>query len=193
MTSRLLLFTVLLLLPVSLRADDAQASKEARLREALQNAYALLKTSQETTATLQAAQAESEKEKETLKTQVQTLTDQLKAEVTKSTLAAQTAHTQIGQLKLQVGLLQRKVEDDERRNLALFKLANEILTRYEDFSLGNALAAKEPFTGLTRTKLENLVQGYQDKIVAQRVGVNAPAAPAPTAPVSTAQTNTETK
>ena len=28
------------------------------------------------------------------------------------------------------------------------------------------MAAKEPFTGLTRVNLENLVQGYEDKIIA---------------------------
>jgi len=65
-------------------------------------------------------------------------------------------------------VLQRKVEDREAKNLALFKLGNEILTRYEKFSLGEALAAKEPFVGTTRTRLENLVQDYQDKLLDQR-------------------------
>jgi len=64
--------------------------------------------------------------------------------------------------------LQRKVEDRETKNLALFKLGNEILTRYEKFSLGEALAAREPFVGTTRAKLENLVQDYQDKLLGQR-------------------------
>ena len=69
----------------------------------------------------------------------------------------------------QVIELQRKVADRETKNVALFKLANEILTRYERFGLGDALAAKEPFTGLARVKLENYVQDYQDKIADQRV------------------------
>jgi len=66
-------------------------------------------------------------------------------------------------------LLQRKVEDRERKNLELWRLGNEILTRYEKFGLGDALAAREPFTGLSRVKLENLVQDYKDKIDDQRV------------------------
>jgi|ERR1700730_17488177 len=66
-------------------------------------------------------------------------------------------------------VLKRKLEDRERKNAELFKLGNEILTRYEKFGLGDALAAKEPFTGLTRVKLENLVQDYQDKIADQKV------------------------
>lgn len=66
-------------------------------------------------------------------------------------------------------VLKRKLEDRERKNAQLFKLGNEILTRYEKFGLGDALAAREPFTGLTRVKLENLVQDYQDKIADQKV------------------------
>ena len=84
---------------------------------------------------------------------------------------AQTAHAaeeQGTKLAAQNVELERRVADRERKNLALFLIANEILTRYEEFSLGNALRAKEPFVGLTRTKLENLVQDYQDKIQEQR-------------------------
>ena len=65
-------------------------------------------------------------------------------------------------------VLQRKLEDRETKNLALFKVGNEILTRYEKFSLGEALAAREPFVGTTRAKLETLVQDYQDKLLDQR-------------------------
>ena len=61
-------------------------------------------------------------------------------------------------------ILKRKLDDRERKNLELFKLGNEILTRYEKFGLGDALAAREPFTGIARAKLETLVQDYQDKL-----------------------------
>ena len=61
------------------------------------------------------------------------------------------------------------VADREAKNRELYRLANEILTRYEKFGLGDALAAREPFTGITRTKLENLVQDYSDKIADARV------------------------
>ena len=72
-------------------------------------------------------------------------------------------------LAAQVILLQRVIDDRERKNLALYNLGNEILTRYEKYGLGEALTAKEPFTGLTRVKLQELVQDYQDKIADQRV------------------------
>jgi chromosome segregation ATPase len=93
---------------------------------------------------------------------------------------AQGKETARAQLAGQVILLQRLVDDRETKNLALFNLGNEILTRYEKFSLGDALAAQEPFTGISRVKLEELVQDYQDKISDQRVtpGQMPPASPA---------------
>jgi len=65
-------------------------------------------------------------------------------------------------------VLQRRVDDLETKNEELFKVGNDILTRYEKFGLGEALAAKEPFVGTTRVKLENLVQDLQDKLLDQK-------------------------
>jgi chromosome segregation ATPase len=94
--------------------------------------------------------------------------DKAKAEGEKAAQAAHFAETQGATLAKENIVLQRSIADREAKNLSLFLIANEILTRYEEFSLGNALLAKEPFVGLTRTKLENLVQDYQDKILEQR-------------------------
>ena len=66
-------------------------------------------------------------------------------------------------------IAQREASDREMKNGELYRVANEILTRYEKFGLGDALAAREPFVGLTRTKLENLVQDYSDKIADAQV------------------------
>jgi septal ring factor EnvC (AmiA/AmiB activator) len=64
---------------------------------------------------------------------------------------------------------QRKVDDQQRRNLAMFDLGMEVLHRYECFGLGDALTAREPFTGLTRVKFQNLVQDYGDKLADQKI------------------------
>lgn len=85
-----------------------------------------------------------------------------------SAALAAAKETDRAKLAADLVVLQRKVEDRETRNLALFKLGNEILTRYEKFSLGEALAAREPFVGTVRAKLENLVQDYQDQLLEQR-------------------------
>ena len=65
--------------------------------------------------------------------------------------------------------LQRRVADQQAKNAAMYKIGNEILTRYEKFGLGTALAAREPFVGTMRVKLENLVQDYGDKLAEQRI------------------------
>jgi chromosome segregation ATPase len=84
------------------------------------------------------------------------------------------------QLAAQVILMQRVIDDRETKNLALYTLGNEILTRYQKYGLGEAITAKEPFTGLTRVKLQELVQDYQDKLLDQRIiPGQIPAAPQP--------------
>ncbi len=68
-----------------------------------------------------------------------------------------------------VVLLDRKVADQQVRNLQMFDLGNEILVRYEKFGLGDALTAREPFVGLTRVKFQNLIQDYQDKLTDTKI------------------------
>ena len=65
--------------------------------------------------------------------------------------------------------LQRQVDDQQRKNLAMYDLGMEVLKRYERFGLGEALTAREPFTGLTRVKFQNLIQDYGDKLADQKI------------------------
>ena len=108
-------------------------------------------------------------ERETENAQLRDSLQRLQQTQTHAVEIAQKAESERSKLAGQVIELQRKLADRESKNLALFKLANEILKRYERFGLGDALAAKEPFTGVARVKLENLVQDYQDKLAEQRV------------------------
>lgn len=61
--------------------------------------------------------------------------------------------------------LERRIADLRSRNLELFNTANEILDRYRKYGLGQAIAAREPFTGLTKVKLQNQVQEYSSKLL----------------------------
>lgn len=54
------------------------------------------------------------------------------------------------------------------QNMELYQLGTEILDRYEDFGLGRAITAREPFTGLSRVRLQTLVQDYRDGLAAGR-------------------------
>lgn len=69
----------------------------------------------------------------------------------------------------QAATLKNTLADRERKNIALFNTANEILDRYRDHALGKAILAKEPFTQTTRVKIETLVQGYHDRILDNRI------------------------
>lgn len=96
------------------------------------------------------------------------------------------------QLAAQAAALQRLVDDRESKNFALYQVGSEILTRYEQFSLGEAITAKEPFVGVSRVKLENLVQDYKNKLLDHAVTSGQPgpvqlSAPPPAKPQSPTQ------
>lgn len=71
--------------------------------------------------------------------------------------------------------LERETSALRRQNLELYRLGDEILVRYENYALGKALLAREPFTKLTRVKLQTLVQDYADALEDQRVKLPATA------------------
>lgn len=108
-------------------------------------------------------------QRDTENTQLQDSIQKLQQTQTRAVEFAQKCDGEKAKLSDQVIELKRKVADRETKNLALYRLANEILKRYERFGLGDALAAKEPFTGIAKVKLENLVQDYQDQIADQQV------------------------
>lgn len=64
--------------------------------------------------------------------------------------------------------LERKVEDLSAKNAELFRIGNEILDRYEKFSLGAQFLAREPFVGRARVELENQIQDFDDKLMDQK-------------------------
>jgi chromosome segregation ATPase len=65
--------------------------------------------------------------------------------------------------------LKNTIADRERKNLKLYKTSLEILERYENYALGKALSAREPFIQKTRVTVENQVQDYKDVILDNRI------------------------
>jgi len=70
--------------------------------------------------------------------------------------------------------LERKVEDQQFKNIEMYRAGMEILDRYESFGLGDALLAREPFTAAQRVKFQNLVQDFADKLVDARIPADPP-------------------
>ena len=150
----------------TLQAEKLQSDQEKKaLTEKVDALAKQAKTDSEALATMKTHVVELEGDNTQMKDSLQ------KLEASQGQAVGLLKRTEAERAKLsgQVIELQRKVADRETKNLALYQLANEILKRYERFGLGDALAAKEPFTGLARVKLENYVQDYQDKIADQRV------------------------
>jgi chromosome segregation ATPase len=91
---------------------------------------------------------------------------------------------------LRSSLAQRDAAFDQcaSDNLQLFELTNEALDRYEHVGMFTRVSAAEPFTKLTRTRIENLVDEYRERALQLRekkaaAAVSAPrVTPAPSAP-----------
>ncbi len=91
----------------------------------------------------------------------------------KASALARTKEEARAKLAAEKIVCQRTILDRERKNISLFNTSNEILNRYENFSLGKALQAREPFIGTTRVKIESFVQGYKDRILDNRISASA--------------------
>ena len=117
----------------------------------------------------------------TLISQMKDALDKWKDAYNKAVELANTKEAQRAKFESQAIALQRRVEDDETKNLALYDLGKDILSRYEKFGLGTAITAREPFVGITKVKLQNLVQDYSDKLLDQTIKPGASVPPAPKA------------
>jgi chromosome segregation ATPase len=97
-----------------------------------------------------------------------------KAGYQKAAEVARTKEDERAALASEAIVLKRTIADREAKNIALFNTSNEILDRFENYALGKALSAREPFIRSTRVKVENLVQGYKDKILNNRISAATP-------------------
>ncbi len=92
-----------------------------------------------------------------------------KAGYQKAAEVARTKEDERARLSSELSAARLTIADRERKNISLFNVSNEILDRFQSYALGKALSAREPFIGTTRVKVETLVQGYQDKILDNRI------------------------
>ncbi|MEI6535424.1 MAG: hypothetical protein WCN98_08805 [Verrucomicrobiaceae bacterium] len=161
----------------TLEAERATLQTEkADADEKIKTLTAQLVNEQKNSAEQKAA---AEKEITTLKTQAANQATELtglkeslekwKKHDEQAVAALKTQASERSRLASEKIMLERKVADREAKNMELYKTANEILTRYRKFGLGSALAAREPFTGISRAKLETLVQDYSDKLADQKL------------------------
>lgn len=142
-----------------LKKEEAEFKKLAKESNAQKDADA------KSIAELKAKVMEEEREK----AQLQEALANWKAGHEKLKQAAMKVDAQRAELAARVIIQDRKVADYQRKNDELFKVGSEILSKYEGFGLGTAIAAREPFTRNMRVKLETLVQDYGDKLVDNKI------------------------
>ncbi len=160
-------------------AQAAQAAAEAKNKELETQIAALTKKNEELVKQSNLAKTKAEQDiaklnehiadKDKRIAQYDQALNQWKEGYQKAAAIARTKEDERAALASDVVSLKHTIADRERKNIALFNTANEILDRFQNYALGKALQAREPFISTTRVKVENLVQGYQDKIVANRI------------------------
>lgn len=105
---------------------------------------------------------------ERLKEYVQAL-EKWKVSQQQAVETAQQKEAARAELANQVLFLKNTIADRERKNLKLYSTSLEILNRYENYALGKALSAREPFIQKTRVTIETQVQDYKDTIIDHRL------------------------
>jgi DNA repair exonuclease SbcCD ATPase subunit len=85
--------------------------------------------------------------------------------------------TSRAQLQQQLTQSKATFDDCAKRNVELYQVDDEVLTRYEHQGMFGYLERGEPFTRLKRTQIENLVDGYRERATTLRVVPQAPVTP----------------
>lgn len=148
------------LLAAQIERDQQLSALEARLAEATAQAG---RDREESVRSITKLTAEAERRDQEL-SRLKTTLEKWKASHAQATTLLKKGESARGRLEAANLKLERTIAERERQNLALYQTATEILQRYNDFSLGRALAAREPFTGLAKARLEEQIQGYADAL-----------------------------
>ena len=150
----------------------AQTERDQKIKKLEEQVTALTRQAAEDKEAADKVALKLNEEIATRTTDIARVTDLLAksdASLKKVTELARTREEQRAKLATQAIQLQRTVADQRTKNAKMFETAGEVLSRYEKFGLGTAITAREPFTGITRARLQSLVDEYDDKLSAQRI------------------------
>jgi chromosome segregation ATPase len=148
----------------AVRARDALEGKVKSSRGAAAKSAAELEKAQEATKALEGKLSEAGTREDALKTKV-VETEKALAE---SRRDAEALRKRIANQSATIGAWQAKAGDCEAKNGELARLGNELAERYRAKTCEQIGAENEPFTGIERAQMENLLEDYKDKIRAQR-------------------------
>ncbi|HVY23375.1 MAG TPA: hypothetical protein VG962_08505 [Steroidobacteraceae bacterium] len=123
---------------------------------------------QRTTRELEASNAR-QKENETTIQQLRDKLQELIAKFRETATQLQSVETDREKFKNDLAARDRDYNTCVDRNAGLYFLNDEILRKLEDHSIWDTVREKEPFTRLARTRLENLIDDYRDRVEELRV------------------------
>jgi septal ring factor EnvC (AmiA/AmiB activator) len=91
-------------------------------------------------------------------------------------LAQNLKDTEADRTKVRRDLDQRNAQFDKcaEDNLQLYEITGDVLGRYEHVGLFTRVSASEPFTKITRTRIDNLVDDYRERAQELRVKKQKP-------------------
>ena len=189
--------SLLLLLAATTLCGEARADTEHdRMREALRSATIQARQLEDQRAASQAKLAEAEKEKAALKAQIdaakaearrlekqhreavdefnlrlterdETL-DKWKAAYEEAANVARAKDAERAKFEGEATAYKASTKSCQAKNTQLISEGKEILNRYKKLTLGGALAATEPLTGVGRVDAQNFVQDSTDKLLDQK-------------------------
>jgi chromosome segregation ATPase len=184
-------------LAAALCCGEARADTETdRLRDALRNATAQTRALEDARAASQAKLADAEKEKAVLKAQIdagkaaikklekeqreaveefnQRLTERdetlekWKGAYEEAATVARTKDAERAKFEAEATAYKASTKSCLDKNVALMKVGRELLHRYDDVNFGDMLVAREPLLAEQRTRIQNLLQDYNDKLLDQK-------------------------
>jgi len=135
-------------------AKELQGARSRHDRELAR----LRKSSEEQLA--QAAEREDALESELLETQDALAEARREGEQLRKRLANQ---------EQTIGFWEKRSSSCDARNAELSKIGNDLIERYRGKTCEDVALENEPFTGLGRARMENLLEDYRERLRAQRV------------------------
>ena len=87
---------------------------------------------------------------------------------TEAATVARTKETERATLEGETNSLKQSNKLCTTKNQQLVKVGRELLVHYEGVTLGDALLAREPVTGIRRAQIKTLLEDYSEQILEQK-------------------------
>jgi chromosome segregation ATPase len=162
----------------AMEAENARLKKELEAvkkeRDTLKDGQQIVeRRAKDASAALAQSSAQRQTTEQEL-TQLKAKTQELIAKFRETVQSLREAETQNTANKQAVATRDHELQTCIDRNLALYQLNTEVLTRLEKQGVFTRIAEAEPFTRIKRIQLENLIDDYKARAQDQRAGPPTP-------------------